>query len=344
MPNAGNRLYTFQDIICGCDEMLQAIELSKRISNRDTSILLAGETGTGKELFAQSIHTSSPRQDKPFVAVNCGAIPENLIESILFGTSKGAYTGAVDKRGLFEESSEGTIFLDELQALSTDMQIKLLRVLETKRIRRVGGDREIPINPKIISAINVNPLESVANGTLKADLFYRIAVITIEIPPLRCRQKDIPLLAHSFISDVNHRLHMNITNCSKRVLDAFNSYAWPGNVRELKHVIEYAANMMDENETSIRLIHLPCHFQQKQNQYFDTISAKPPLPQLYPIGDYKSTRQKAMDEFSDSFNREFLTHVLKEYGGNISQTARAINISRQHLHELINKYELFQDL
>lgn len=341
LSTSKNGLYTFQDIICSSEEMIQAIETAKKISRRDSSVLLTGETGTGKELFAQSIHSYGPKKDKPFVAVNCAAIPDNLLESILFGVAKGAYTGAVEKRGLFEESSEGTIFLDELQALNPDMQAKLLRVLETKRVRRVGGDREIPINPRVISAMNINPRESIATGKLKPDLFYRIAVITIDVPPLRRRKKDIPLLAKSFISQVNEQLVMNIETCSDQVWQIFEEYPWPGNVRELKHVIEYAANVMEETEACIRPSHLPDYLQYRDcGESAGDFVREPLSGERYPIGDYKIIRQQALNEFSDVFNRTFLTQALKKFHGNVSQTARAINISRQHLHELINKYDL----
>ena len=332
-------LFSFEDIICRNDKMLTAIELSKKISKRDSSVLLTGETGTGKELFAQSIHNYGPKRDKPFVAVNCAAIPENLLESILFGTSKGAYTGAVEKQGLFEESSEGTIYLDELQALNPDMQAKLLRVLETKMIRRVGSTKEIPINTRVISSMNINPLEYIAAGKMKADLFYRLAVITIDIPPLRNRKDDIPLLMKNFIDSANQSLGMNIISCTDEVFEIFDRYSWPGNVRELKHVIEYAANMMNEDARYISSTNLPPRFSLSED--CKCCNTNPVIQRKqYPIGDYKIIHQQALDEFNDSFNKEYLKMALDKFNGNISQTAHAINISRQHLHELINKYEI----
>lgn len=340
MLNKKTGLFTFQDIIAKNEKMLRAIELSKKISKRESSVLITGETGTGKELFAQSIHSYSSKKTSSFVAVNCAAIPASLLESILFGVSKGAYTGAVEKRGLFEESSEGTIFLDELQSLDPVLQTKLLRVIETKTIRRVGGSRDIAINLRIISAINVNPRELIAKGQLKPDLFYRLAVITIDIPPLRDRLEDIPLLVKNFIYNNNLKLNSNVRCCSPEVIDLFSNYSWPGNVRELRHTIEYAMNIMDEGETCIHKHHLPSHMQEIELTTKTENDSSPYLSKKYTIGDYKQIHQQALDEFNDYFNKEFLRQALNECQWNISKTARTINISRQHLYELINKYNL----
>jgi arginine utilization regulatory protein len=330
-------IFSFEDIIFTSVEMAHTVELAKRVAKRDSSVLLTGETGTGKELFAQSIHSYSLKSDKPFVAVNCAAIPDNLLESILFGVSKGAYTGAIEKRGLFEESSEGTVYLDEIQALSLEMQAKLLRVLETKKIRKVGGDREFTINSRVISSINVNPLESIEKGTLKPDLFYRIAVVPIEIPPLRMRKNDIPLLAKSFIYGFTQKLGLSATSYSPQVQALFEQYQWPGNVRELKHALEYAVNVINEEEPIIQIDHLPPQFHQRQGNLIEITNR-----QKHTIGNYKEMRQQALKEFSTKFNKEFLTQALEQFNGNIAKTAREINVSRQHLYELINKYDIPQ--
>lgn len=338
-------LYVFDDIIYSSQCMQNAINISKRVSKNNSPVLLVGKTGTGKELFAQSIHTNSHKSNSPFVAVNCAAIPDTLLEGILFGVSKGAYTSAIEKKGLFEKGNGGTIFLDEIQSLSIEMQSKLLRVLETSKIRRVGADEETPINARIISAMNVDPMEQIQNGNLKLDLFYRIAVITINIPPLKERGNDIELLTNVFIRQINNELNTNIESCSEEVLQIFSKYCWPGNVRELHHTIEHAANVMNDNEKIIRKTHLP--FYLELSDFQDTCCdektnsevIKEEIPS-YPIGDYKITRQQALNEFTNNFNHAFLSNALKAYGGNISKTARAINISRQHLHELISKYEL----
>lgn len=337
-------LFTFNDIVCAGEAMTTAIRLSKKVAKSDSSILIVGETGTGKELFAQSIHSLYKSESQPFVAVNCAAIPEALLESILFGSTKGAYTDAVDKQGLFEEAQGGSIFLDELQALSTEMQAKLLRVLETKTVRRVGGDKVIPVDVRVISAMNTNPLTAINEGKLKADLFYRIAVITIKIPNLKERgMNDLRLLTNHFINEINTKLHSNIQQCSDETFNIFQHYDFPGNCRELHHIIEHAANMLDDNEATITPYHLPYYISESMTAQLQSNSSTSPAKAVtapYEIGDYKIIHQKALNDFNDRFNTEFLTFVLKKFNGNISKAAREINISRQHLHGLIAKYNI----
>ena len=335
-------LYSFDDIITKNVKMTQAVELAKKISIKESSVLIVGETGTGKELFAQSIHSNSEKSSQPFVAVNCAAIPSNLLESILFGVAKGAYTGAIEKRGLLEESSEGTIYLDELNSLAPSLQVKLLRALESKTIRRVGGDKEIHINPRIISSLNTSPKALISSGQLKPDLYYRLAVITITIPPLRDRKNDIPLLSASLIAQINSKMGTDVVGCSDETLSLLDNYSWPGNVRELKHALEYAITIMDEHEKIILPEHLPENIvesSQPTGEEQSGISLQTTLKK-YPIGDYKTVRQEALADFEAYFNCEFLTQALTEYDWNISKTAKALNISRQHLHELINRYDL----
>lgn len=340
ISGSGKGMYVFDDIVTSCPKMMQSIELAKRISAKESSVLIVGETGTGKELFAQSIHSYGAKNNRPFVAINCAAIPNNLIESILFGVAKGAYTGAVEKRGLLEESSGGTIYLDELNSLDPILQVKLLRAIESKKIRRVGGDREININPRVISSLNVAPKELIACGQLKSDLYYRLAVITINIPPLRERKGDIPILSANLIMQINQKLDADVAGCSDEVLSIFSKYSWPGNVRELRHALEYAITVMGDHEKLILREHLPEYFEDVCHEEKQPGAAAPTAFKKYPIGDYKLTRQEAIDDFSDYFNREFLTQALDENKWNVSKTAKAINISRQHLHELINKYNL----
>lgn len=338
------QLYTFDDIICQSDSMNNAVKLAKRVSKTDSSVLIVGETGTGKELFAQSLHSFYKNRSQPFIAINCAAIPETLLESILFGSTKGTYTGAMDKQGLFEDAHGGTIFLDELLSLSIAMQAKILRVLETKTVRRVGGDKQIPVNVRVVSAINANPLKAIEEGQLKADLFYRIAVITIRVPPLRERGDGLKLLTNSFVREVNKKLGTHLETCSDRTFHIFEQYNFPGNCRELKHIIEHAANMVDEGETVIEPHHLPYYISDTVMPESDScadINKPVCLPQTcFEIGDYKKIHQTALDEFNINFNTRYLTFVLKQYDGNISKAARAINISRQHLHGLIAKYDI----
>jgi len=339
-----NELFTFDDIICSSDAMMKTVKLAKRVSKSDSSVLIVGETGTGKELFAQSIHSFYKKKSQPFVAINCAAIPDALLESILFGVTKGSYTDAIDKQGLFEDAQNGTIFLDELQALSIEMQAKILRVLETKSVRRVGGNKDIPVNIRVISAMNTDPLTAIDEGKLKADLFYRIAVITLKITPLR--ERGLPalkLLTSNFIKHINDKLSTKIKHCSEDTFDVFQHYNFPGNCRELSHIIEHAANMMDEDEFFIEPYHLPYYINE-----FSTATYPQKRTSLnselgddeFKLGDYKAIHQKAVDEFNDKFNTEYLTFALNKCNGNISKVAREINISRQHLHGLISKYNI----
>lgn len=235
-------LYHYGDIITASDEM-QAIKTRiLTIANTDSPVMISGETGTGKEMVAQSIHTAGPRVIKPFVSLNCAAIPEQLLESTLFGTVKGAFTGAENREGIFEMANGGTVFLDELNSMSLSMQAKILKVIEEKQVMRIGSHRNIKFDVKIISAMNSDPLECMNAGTIRKDLFYRLGTVQIEMPPLRKRIADIPLLTGMFIKYYNSVMNTRISDVSDDVKDLFLSYSWPGNVRELKNIIEGAFN------------------------------------------------------------------------------------------------------
>ncbi len=231
------------------------------VADSTSSVLVYGETGTGKELYVQSIHNYSSRFNKPFIAQNCAALPENLFESILFGTVKGAFTGAVDKPGLFEQAHGGTLFLDEINSMPINLQTKLLRVLQDGVIRRVGDSRDRKIDVRIIAAMNVEPLKAVENGQIREDLFYRLNVVNIKLVPLRDRLEDIPLYVEHFIDKYNKELNKNVKGISSKVKELFMSYNWPGNVRELQHIIEAAINIVD-NEY-IELDNLPIYLSEK---------------------------------------------------------------------------------
>ncbi len=339
-------LFTFEDILYASGNMETVVKLSKKVADNGMAILLIGETGTGKQLFAESIHSKSGQANHPFVAVNCAAIPETLLESVLFGVKKGAYTGAVEKKGLFEQSSEGTIFLDEIQTLSPEMQAKLLRVLEYKVVRRVGSNTEIEVNPRIITAMNVNPYEYMKAGKLKPDLFYRIAVITLRIPPLRERVVDIPLLVNRYIKCVNQTLGLNIDRCSEEVLERFCAYSWPGNVRELQHTIDHIGVMMDGERSVIELSDLPDHLQMDATRDKSLGDGVYVLEEV--LGDivdnyemdYKNAHKYALQSFNQQFHSFFIKHALESTGYNVSQAAKHIKISRQHLHKLIKEFDV----
>jgi arginine utilization regulatory protein len=233
---------TFEKIIGKDPAFVGAINSARMSASTPSPVMLLGETGTGKELFARAIHNHSSRSAKNYTPVNCAAIPENLLEGILFGTSKGAFTGAVDKAGLFERTSNGTIFLDEINSMPTGLQSKILRSIQESLVRRVGALKEIKINLKIISSVNKDPHIAIAEHTLRSDLFYRLGVVFIHIVPLRQRMEDLELLIHHFIEKHNSRLYKNVVKISEEVMELLKLHSWPGNVRELEHVIEGAMN------------------------------------------------------------------------------------------------------
>lgn len=230
--------FTFSSITGKSRKMQEIFSVVSRIAETNSTVLISGESGTGKELIARAIHYRSGRRGK-FVSINCGALPENLLESELFGHEKGAFTGAIrEKKGLFQEAERGTIFLDEIGEMSTVMQIKLLRVLQERTVRKVGGNEEVPIEVRVIAATNRDLEESIAAGTFREDLFYRINVIPIELPPLRYRREDIPLLVEHFITKYSTANGLPVRKISVDAMKALERYSWPGNVRELENVIE----------------------------------------------------------------------------------------------------------
>lgn len=315
--------YTFEDIIGKNDKMIEAIEIAKRTSNSPSSVLIYGETGTGKELFAQSIHYGGNRRNKPFIAQNCAAIPETLLEGILFGTEKGGFTGAVEREGIFEQANGGTLLLDEINSMSLNLQTKLLRVLQEGYIRRIGGTKDIPIDVKIIATTNEEPLESIERGTLRKDLYYRLNVVYINIPPLRERTDDIISLSNHFIKKYNMILNRNIAGIEEEVLDYFFTYPWPGNVRELENSIEAAMNYAPMSRTILKKE----DFKSSSNIFND---------------DKMNYINKSLDmplpEYLESIEKEIIQSYLEANGNNISKTAKALGIKRQSLQYKIKKY------
>ena len=314
--------YTFNDIISRDTQVISCIKKCKMAARTNSSVLIYGETGTGKELFAQSIHAYSHRRDQPFIAINCAAIPENLLEGMLFGTVKGAYTGAENRAGLLEEADGGTLLLDEVNSMPAALQAKLLRVLQDGCIRRLGGTDEKKVDVRFISNINVPPQEAIRNGQLRQDLFYRLGVVSINIPPLRERTRDVELLAKNFIVSFNEKMHKNVTDISPEVAELFRRYPWPGNVRELLHAIEHAMNIIPDGKVLIRKVHLP-----------DSITEQVDSKLVQP----DDAASYALEKESE---RNQLIRVLKENGGNITHTAAALEISRQNLQYRIKKYKI----
>ncbi|RPI23106.1 MAG: sigma-54-dependent Fis family transcriptional regulator [Acidobacteria bacterium] len=283
-------------------------------------ILIFGENGTGKELVARLIHLGSPRRDQPFVEVNCAAIPEDLIESELFGSEKGAYTGSTETRkGKFELGDGGTVFLDEVGDMSVKTQAKVLRVLEEQRFVRLGGSQPIEIDVRVIAATNKNLEEEIEKGNFREDLFFRLNVIPFEVPPLRERKEDIPLLVDYFMDHFCDRYGKPKKSISKQAMQTLHFYYWPGNVRELKNIVERLVIMVPNQK--VEASDLP------------TTLRKPN------IRDFRPAPQR-WQEAREDFERKFILEKLREYDGNISRTAAAIGMERTHLHRKLKAYKI----
>lgn len=318
--------YSFPDIIHISHAMNSVVAQCRQVAKTDSSVMICGETGTGKELFAQSIHNESRRADGPFLAINCAAIPENLLESLLFGVEKGAYTGAERRAGLFEQADGGTLLLDEINSMNINLQSKLLRVLQDNVIRRVGGMNEIHVDVRVLSNINISPYEAVEKGILRRDVFYRLGVVNINVPPLRERREDIPLLAKHFVMQCNEKMARAVRDVDEATLARFQTYSWPGNVRELEHAIEHAMNIMPDDAAVITPEYLPAHM----SEHFKTgIRATPAAP----AGGSLSDTVQDME-------RRTICEVLRETGGNISESARILKMSRQRLQYRIKRYQI----
>lgn len=322
--------YTFKSMIGQDKTYLSAIRLAMNATKSTSSVMIFGETGTGKELFAQSIHYESDRQNKHFIGQNCAALPENLLEGILFGTSKGGFTGAVDRPGLFEQANDGTLFLDEINSMAPELQVKLLRVLQEGYVRRVGGLKDIPVDVRIIAASNTSPSELLESDLFRSDLFYRINVITIRIPPLRSRPEDIKLLANYFIDEFNRKLHKDVWMMSEDLLSHFKTYPWRGNIRELRNFIETAMNLVGDEHVLSRE-HLPAYYEELLD--FGAVKTSVDLDLTDGLASYL-----------DSVERQLIDHELIKQEGNISKTAKALKISRQNLQYKIKKYDLQQNI
>lgn len=322
--------YMFEDLIGKSPIFIKAINLARRAANSASSILIYGETGTGKELFAQSIHFHSNRRNKPFIAQNCAALPESLLEGILFGTTKGSFTGAIDRPGIFEQASGGTILLDEINSMGLQLQAKLLRVLQEGYIRRIGGLKDIPIDVRIIATTNEKPAELMNQGIIRKDLYYRLKVISINIPSLKERKEDILLLTDFFINKYNKILKKQVWMISEEVKRDFLNYPWPGNVRELENLIEGAMNyILDEH------ILKPEDF--------------PEYIQLSQVNDYVNPEALLLESSQDGTLAEMLSRIEEKYiedvfiksNGNVTQTAMKLGMKRQTLQHKLKKYNIY---
>lgn len=352
-----DKYYTFDSIIGDHELLLQCKKMAYHAAQSDSSVMLTGMTGTGKELFAQSIHAASKRAQKPFLAINCAAIPETLIEGLLFGTVKGAYTGAVDRKGLFVEADGGTLFLDEVNSMPLSSQVKLLRALEERKVQPLGSKVEIPFNTRVISSCNATPREVFDKKLIREDLFYRLAVVNIQIPSLKDRKSDIFLLAHHFIALYNDIYGKNVLHMEDEITRFFLSYEWPGNVRQLRNCIEGAMNMVGDKEISIKRKHLPFYLLQEnptadedyriyQELHSDSdsvlmLSDDEKKPEAEKPSNKPKAKKKSgvMAEIRQA-ERDAIVSALKEAGGNVSKAARILGLSRQTLVYRIKKYEI----
>ena len=320
----------------------KVLEKVKRIANVDATVLLTGETGVGKDLFARLIVANSERKNRKFVAVNRGSIPETLLESMLFGHKKGAFTSAIrDQIGYFEEANGGTIFLDEITETSLSFQTKLLRVLENRIIRRVGDSFDIPINVRILTATNKNLVDEVKNGNFREDLYYRLNVIQVDIPPLRERHEDIEILSEHFLKEFANKYKKPLYRIEKTTMNILLSQYWKGNIRELKNVIEHAVVMATHN--SLLPDDLPVYlFEDEKELKQLNNTEKPNNENLFNENETPNFQAHKIDykTAKTTFEKLYLTELLKKSNGNINQAMIISKLTRSKLYMMIKKYEL----
>jgi len=314
--------FGFEDIVYRDNKIAQVIETARKVSGYKTTVLITGESGTGKELFARAIHNNSSRKDKPFVALNCAAIPENLLESELFGYEEGAFSGAVtSKPGLFEEASGGTLLLDEIGEIPLSLQPKLLRVLQEGELRRLGSNKTIKLDVRIIAATSSNLANLVEDNEFRDDLFYRLNVLPINIPPLRERKDDIPMLADYFIEKYKDKLGTNVTSISSDAMSKLIEYPWHGNVRELENIIERAMILTD-GDIIEDLEFLNEDVQSDPSSWFDSLK---------------------LDEALKRLEKLYIERALNETNGNRTHASRILGISRRGLLYKIKEHKLAND-
>ncbi|MFB0564368.1 MAG: sigma-54-dependent transcriptional regulator [Candidatus Aminicenantaceae bacterium] len=308
------------DMVVGKSKLMEKVlDIVRRVSVTESTILITGESGTGKELLAREIHKHSPRKDGPFVVVDCGALVETLFESELFGHIKGSFTGAyVTKHGRFEVANGGDIFLDEVSNISLNVQAKLLRVIQEREVTRIGSSKPIKVHVRIIAATNENLADTVRKGKFREDLFYRLSVVPLHLPPLRERKEDIPLLVEHFLRKYNKRAKRNINTVSPEVIKALMEYDWPGNIRELENTIERAVVLTKGNDIEL------------DDLMYHGISASSSF--LNPSGE--------RFESLEVIEKQYIQNVLQSQGGNKSKTARILGIDRKTLWAKIKKYKI----
>ena len=337
----------FGDLWGRTPAMREVFGVLERLAPSDATLLIGGETGTGKDLLARAVHAQSPRAKGPFIVVDCGAVVASLIESELFGHEKGAFTGAVEMRkGAFELAHKGSLFLDEIGELPREVQPKLLRALESRRIRRVGSEREISVDIRVLAATHRDLKQEVERGNFREDLYFRLAVVPLYLPPLRERRQDIPLLAQQLLARIGQEtspaesvegsapaLRGGALELGSDALHALSAHDWPGNVRELRNVLERSALMARATgQRAIRVVGLPANATQPT-----ATGAMPVLPAEFdPDKSYRETREA----WENDFERRYVSWLLKSHQGNVSSAARAADMDRKYLHKLAKKHGL----
>lgn len=332
--------YQFENLIATNPSMLDVCKKIERVGPTSATILINGESGTGKEVIARTLHKASPRKDKPWVAVNCASIPENLMESEMFGHVKGSFTGAVsDKEGLFEVANGGTLFLDEISSLPMALQGKLLRVLQEKELRRVGGTKNVPVDVRVIAASNTSLEQLVQKGLFRPDLYYRFAVITLDIPPLRERKEDIIPLVQHFLRLETEKVR-SLPTLSKESQDILTAYRWPGNVRELENAIKHAVTfLMDEEEITPEL--LPPRVVKEARQI-----ASQPRAAVFPVGaggaESDSSASGSLKSFLRTKEKEYMEQILASTQGDKEKAAQTLQVSLATLYRKLSDEEPVQ--
>ena len=320
LRQAVTKEYQFSNMIGKSKEIQAIFQLIRRVAESTVNILISGESGTGKEMVAKAIHYNSPRKGHPFVAVNCAAIPGTLLESELFGHARGAFTDAhIDKKGMFEEAQGGTLFLDEIGEIPVSLQPKLLRVIQEKAVRRVGSTKTVPVDIRIISVTNQDLMEEVKAKRFRDDLYYRINVLEISIPPLRNHREDVPLLVDHFLNKYAETQHKKISGLTESAMTILINYPWPGNVRELENVIERAVTLARGEKISAEDLPPVMIGQQGEQLLLDQALAK-----MVPL---------------EELEREYIQRILQRVGGNKLRAAQILRIDRKTLYRKLNDYQ-----
>lgn len=315
-----NKLYVLDSIVTENESMLSIKSKILKVSRNDSPVMVIGESGTGKELIVEAIHSMGSRREKPFISVNCAAIPDALMESTLFGTVKGRFTGAENRKGLFEIADGGTLFLDEINSMNIELQAKLLKVVEEQKYMKLGGERYVDVDVRVISAVNVDPEEAIKNNSLRSDLFFRLGVVQFFVPPLRERKEDLKPLTEHFISYYNGRMNRQVIGIDEDVRRVFENYPWPGNVREFRNVMESAFNMAEGEY--ITLNDIP-----ETLAVFSFTRGNTAFP----------AAGKSLTSMTNEYEKEIIQQTLRN-SASLSQASSMLKMTRQAVKYKIEKY------